>query len=404
MEQGAVLTIREIASRSPGTLRRIIMLNRRQFIQQAMTVASLGPLASGAGSLSGADATREVKPFGNAIVIGGKPRDRGRQYGRRFSAGIAEFLEREIYAAFVGRNYLKDEMLRYADACAKVIRAECPIIADELEGMAEGSGRSLAEHVLITLHEELYHRGVLPPVPHCTAVAVGKPETRDGSTYVGQTWDWMPSVAGMSDVVKWHRDDGPSLLAYGFPGLWVGAGLNAHGLALCWTSAALGQQNQIPRVGLPSYVFLAHLLYPESLEAVIEAARRNKHAGWFTFVMADGNGRLLNVEGSPAEIAVEESQGRLIRISYGTRQMTATPADQPIQRHPRCTTMDNLLASSAGRTDLAAMQQNFGDPARGICVGKGTIDMMVFDTTRRTAHLSRGPDYGTAWKTYAFSA
>lgn len=377
------------------------MLTRRQFIQNSL--AATATLVSTLPRFYAADAARPVKPFGDAIILSGKPRERGRQYGRMFASGISEFLEREIYTAFVGRNYLKDEMLRYAGACGKVIRNECPIIADELEGMAEGSGRSLEEHVLITLHEELYHRGVLPPVPHCTAVAVGKPETRDGSTYVGQTWDWMPSVAGMSDLVEWQRDDGPSLLAYGFPGLWVGAGLNANGLALCWTSADLGKKNQMPRVGLPSYVFLAHLLYQESLDAVMEAARRNKHAGWFTFVMADGNGRLLNVEGSPAGIAVEESQGRLIRISYGTRQMTATPADQPIKRHPRCVSMDDLLERTAGKTDLTVMQQNFGDPSRGICVGKNTIDMMVFDTTRRTAHLSRGPEYGTAWKTYAFS-
>jgi hypothetical protein len=26
--------------------------------------------------------------------------------------------------------------------------------------------------------------------------------------------------------------------------------------------------------------------------------------------------------------------------------------------------------------------------------------MMVFDTTARTAHLSRGPDYGVAWRQY----
>ena len=42
--------------------------------------------------------------------------------------------------------------------------------------MAEGSGLRPEEIVLITLHEELYHRGVLPKVPHCTAVSVGPPD------------------------------------------------------------------------------------------------------------------------------------------------------------------------------------------------------------------------------------
>jgi Acyl-coenzyme A:6-aminopenicillanic acid acyl-transferase len=345
---------------------------------------------------------RPVKPFGDAIVIAGGPRERGRRYGRRFRDEIGEFLDREIYRAFEGSLAAKEELLRYAAACSRVIRAECPVIADELEGMAEATGLRLEEHVLITLHEELYHRGVLPPVSHCTAVAVGPPEA-PGRTFVGQTWDWMESVAGMSSALEWRRDDGPSLLAYAFPGLWVGAGLNSAGLALCWTSAELGKPNQVPRVGLPAYVLLAHLLYQPTLDAAIEAAKRGRHAGWFTFVMADGSGRLLNVEGSPEGVACEEATGRLVRVGFGSRRMTETTGGRGASRHPRCGTMDALLDRTRGRTDLDAMRTNFGDPARGICVGKATIDMMVFDTVARTAHLSRGPEYGVAWRPYGFA-
>jgi hypothetical protein len=349
------------------------------------------------------DDARKVAPFGEVTVISGNARERGRQYGKRFSDGIREFLDREIYTAFDGQPAKKDDLLRYAGVCAKVIGKECPVIADELEGMAEGSGLRLEEHVLLTLHEELYHRGVLPPVSHCTAVAVGRPDTRDGIAYVGQTWDWMPSVAGMSTMLEWRRSDGPSLLAYAFPGLWVGAGLNANGLALCWTSADLGVSGQMARVGLPSYVLLAHLLYQENLDAVREAARRNAHAGWFTFVMADGNGRLMNIEGSPEGIEVEEVTGRLIRVGFGTHRMSRTPADQVVKRHPRCETMDKLLNEASGQIDLATLQRSFGEPSCGICVGTNTIDMMVFDCTHRTAHLSRGTTYDVAWKEYGFT-
>jgi hypothetical protein len=380
------------------------MLNRRTFLKQSLRAACSMAAASSVMRIGAAqDDARKVAPFGDVIEIAGNARDRGRQYGRCFSDGIHEFLNREIYTAFDGQPATKDNLLRYAGACAKVISAECPVIADELEGMAEGSGLRLEEHVLLTLHEELYHRGVLPPVPHCTAVAVGKPDTRDGITYVGQTWDWMPSVAGMSTMLAWRRSDGPSLLAYAFPGLWVGAGLNASGLALCWTSADLGVSGQMARVGLPSYVLLAHLLYQESLDAVREAAGRNKHAGWFTFVMADGNGRLMNIEGSPAGIEVDEVTGRLIRVGFGTRRMSRTAADQTVARHPRCQTMDKLLDEVPGRVELATLQRSFSEPSCGICVGTNTIDMMVFDCTHRTAHLSRGSTYGVAWQEYGFT-
>lgn len=40
-------------------------------------------------------------------------------------------------------------------------------------------------------------------------------------------------------MTLWKRAAGPSVLAYSYPGLWISAGLNSSGIALCWTSAAL---------------------------------------------------------------------------------------------------------------------------------------------------------------------
>ncbi|HUT89799.1 MAG TPA: hypothetical protein VMY37_09900 [Thermoguttaceae bacterium] len=81
----------------------------------------------------------------------------------------------------------------------------------------------------------------------------------------------------------------------------------------------------------------------------MEEARRCGQAGWFTLVMADGDGRLLNVEGSPERIATEWGRGTMARVYYGTREMTRTPEGQPIPRHPRCARMLELLAGAKGR-------------------------------------------------------
>src|SRR5262249_33704457 len=192
--------------------------------------------------------------------------------------------------------------------------------------------RRTEELVLIALHEELYHRGVLPSVDHCTALAAGPPETADGHTYVGQTWDWMTSVYGLSSMLLWQRTEGPSLLAYAYPGLWVGAGLNSAGIALCWTSAA-SQGIPGPRVGIPSYVLIAQMLYQDTLDGALSEARRAPQAGWFTFVLADGEGRLVNVEGSPKELGHEPGRGHMARGGYGSRLMSPTPPG-PGGAHP----------------------------------------------------------------------
>src|SRR5262249_38144853 len=172
------------------------------------------------------------------------------------------------------------------------------------------------------------------------------------------------------------------------PGLWAGAGLNSSGLAVCWTSADLGDKALGARVGVPSYVLLAHLLYQKDLEAALREARRGRHAGWFTFVLGDGEGNLVNVEGSPKGLAVGRGKGGLVRVGFGTRQMSGTPPGREVKLHPRCAKMYDLLGGSAGKNGLRSLQSYFEDPRCAISVGKATIDMMVFDTTTRTAHLS----------------
>jgi hypothetical protein len=211
----------------------------------------------------------------------------------------------------------------------------------------------------------------------------------------------MQSVFGLSSMLHWKRTEGPSLLSYAYPGLWVGAGLNSAGLALCWTSAA--DKIKQPRVGVPAYVYLTHLLYQKSLEDVESEARRVPHAGWFTFVMADGEGRLLNVEGSPEELAIERHRGTLARVLFASKQMTrAADGGEKIKVHDRCRLAEKVLKESSGKLDGEFLKQLFADPKGGICQGKGTIDMMVFNTTAREAIVSRGSSYGTRWKKFTF--
>jgi isopenicillin-N N-acyltransferase-like protein len=338
------------------------------------------------------------------VTIAGPPRQRGRTYGRRFSGAIRQFLNTEIYGEFAKEKTNREKLLRYAGACLKPIRELSSELADELEGMAEGSGLELEEHVLITLQEELWHRGVIPGPGHCTAVAAGPPATCDGKTYVGESWDWFPRLYGKSQMLLWNRDGGPSVLSYSYPGLWTGAGINSAGIALCWTSA-FDKSIPGPAVGVPSYVLIAHLLYQRTLEAVEEEAKRAAQAGWFTFVLADGKGRLLNVEGSPDRMATQWGRGTMARVYYGTRRMTRTPAGQPIECHPQCARMRQLLDGAEGRIDLAAVKRFFADhETRWICKHFGSLDAMVFDTTSRLAHVTRGPGCLGQWKSFSFEA
>jgi isopenicillin-N N-acyltransferase-like protein len=400
---------------------------RRSFLRRVTGISLAGTIPAGIewslnegwfGGGHALAATLPPAPPHALTLVSGTPRERGRHYGKIFGDAIHAFYDREIDAPFARKDRdhspagpkppapTRDAMLRYADLCGKAIRAYAPTIAEELEGLAEGADLRVEQAVLITLHEELYHRGVLPSVDHCTVAAAGPPDTRDGHTYLGQTWDWMTSVFGLSSMLLWQRpsSEGPSLLSYAYPGLWCGAGLNSAGLALCWTSAWDRQGIAGPRVGIPSYVLLTHLLYQESLDAAIAEARRATGAGWFMFVMADSQGRFANIEGSPEQTAVETGSGHMGRHAYGTRALTRTPPGQPVERAPKAVLMDHLLSGRKGTIDLKAMQECLSnhDRANPVCVHDGTIDAMIFDCSARVAYLTRGPACSARWKPFAF--
>jgi hypothetical protein len=337
-------------------------------------------------------------PEHTLTVIEGGPRERGRAYGAKFKDEIQLFLDREIYGAFTKKAPTREEVLRYGGACAKAIRAYSPEIIEEMEGMAEGSGLSLEALTVSNLHEEFWHRGVLPKVPHCTAIAAGPPETSDGRVYVGQTWDWMPSVYGMSRMLLWKRPDGPSVLSYAYPGLWAGAGLNSAGIAHAWTSAGSGPG---PAIGVPSYVLIAQLLYQKTLKDVEEEAKRAGHAGWFTFVMADAEGTLLNLEGKPgAPLAVERAKGTMVRVGYGSKELGTS-------KHARVKNVEGLLAAAKGKVDRDVLNRCFadhgGEGRERVCCHPNTIDVMLYDCTAKEAHLSRGPACEPRWTTFRFT-
>jgi len=99
----------------------------------------------------------------------------------------------QIYATFCTPTNTRDDMLRFAARCGSEVRVCCPIIREEMEGMAEGSGLRHEEVALLTHHEERHHCG-LPKLDPSTAVAAGPPDTNGGDPHVGQRWNWTASM------------------------------------------------------------------------------------------------------------------------------------------------------------------------------------------------------------------
>lgn len=351
--------------------------NRRAFLRRVVGcgtgAAGLGLTGSPPAFSAGPSEVREHR----LTVVSGKPRERGRQYGRHFKDGIALWLHDITKAR---QRDTPDRLLRFAAACGKEIKAFSPGVFDELEGIAEGTGRRLEEILLLACHEELWQGGALPPAEHCHVVAVGPPDTT-GEAYVGQTYDFFgPTV---SHLVHWKRAEEPSVLAYGFPGLWVSVGLNSAGLAVGATSVlSPGGNARGPRVGVPYYAWAAHTLAQDSLKAALDESRRAKHAGWWTAVLADAKGNLANVEVRLGEVVVGEGRGHIARHQFGSRRMTATPEGREVRLAGQAPRIARSIAEAKGRVEDRFLMDLMAQ------VG-GTHDLMVFNASRGVVHIRR---------------
>jgi hypothetical protein len=231
----------------------------------------------------------------------GTARDCGRDYGSSQAEAIGAFLHQQLEP-----DTLK---LAYADRCNKILGEWEKPVFEFIQGMAEGSGRSLREMVLLLLHEEIGH------THSCTAIGATRNATVDGSAVIGQNWDWSSSLYLWSGLLRLRSDSMPSTLTYTYPGLWTSAGMNEHGLSLVWTSAPAFPLFP-PVEGIPTYALIAGILTRQTCRDAIALLQNTRNAGAFIFFLADATGEVWVVEALPGKVHPVECVDLITRANH----------------------------------------------------------------------------------------
>ena len=279
--------------------------------------------------------------------LSGEPYDRGFKYGEVCKNLVARMIEEQFYQEFSGR-LTKDQLLRYARKYEPFIKDYSPEIADELKGMAEGSGRSYEEIIMVNALEE---RSAFEH-SRCTAFAATGNATRKGETYAGQTWDGIENEwwdGELSLLFKVRRKNGPDILDYTNPGILACAGLNSNGISINWNTVP--QKEMI--AGVPSYIIVAEVLKQKTLGEALDAVRRANRAGYFNFVITNET-ELYDVEATPSDLDISYSgecighANHFVSDMFRSTQNVGVTACSII-RHNR---MNRLLRENRGKIDL----------------------------------------------------
>jgi isopenicillin-N N-acyltransferase-like protein len=323
------------------------------------------------------------------VVVQGTPRERGLQHGAQACDTIRTALSRF-------RETHGDEAVsiahRNAERSWSLLLDYAPDIADEIDGIADGSGCDPIE---------IYTRigfEFLPtePVAGCSGMALAV----NGGARLGQNWD-APPIERRELILLLELDGqgftAATIASAGTLG-WVGT--RRGGIALLTNDLLLDRRD----VGLPSQVARRLALRARNVGEALTVLRTFPHMGGRTYLLGDAAGGVMCLEASPeAGVHAMPQANRLFHTNHALLAPTADREDAarlqacyPSSRQ-RLEILAREGAAAATVTDImSALRSRIGAPDAvskevSPCEPTETVFSIVIDCRKSAVHLCVGP-------------
>ncbi len=350
------------------------------------------------------------------VKLAGTPKERGRLYGgacrSMIDASIRNYAD--MFSAFSGISWESAKAL--AIEYLPFIRDYCPKAVDEMEGIAEGSGRDFGDIIALNVRSEI----VLDRhVDGCTAFGVSPAASADGDSYVCQNWDWIRRQRDSVVVVTLEQPPEPTLTMIAEAGMVGGRGLNDAGLGLCFNALSTGKG----KPGVPVHILLRGIMDSRTLSDAVQSVALAKRASSANFVVGTSEGEIIDIEACPEDYWVFYAErGWLAHTNHFTAPNLVgrvpdtgkTILPDTFQRLGR---INALLSASEGCVDFDRCAELLSDHANypdSICrhedprdpEGKrlASVYSMIMNLTERTLWLSDSNPCKRAFSPFAATA
>ncbi len=287
------------------------------------------------------------------LEVSGSPFEMGRQHAAAYPKEIQELTEDRLRLSsnknWTGKDLSRHEVLALGQACLPYHHAYAPRLMDELQGMSEVTGLSLAELVILNgftdftdtiysademlLKEVNALRGtngnlgfssawlnsserVVPASPgadDCTAFIISPNATAEGQGFLGQTWDMHETATPYLILLRGKPDQGLRFLAFTIIGCVGMIGMNEAGIAIGINNLVAGDG----RVGVTWPFVVRQVLAQDNLDDALACITGAQLAGGHNYLLADATGRGYNVEAMASRYHVQEVQtGALVHTNH----------------------------------------------------------------------------------------
>ena len=332
----------------------------------------------------------------------GTHREIGQQYGEACRDLIHQHRDLALDRLRAKLDITPDEALDRTLWYRPSVQHHAPFFDDEINGMAEGSGISLAEAWLLQLRAEVAivtERGLdAEPGDECTSFAVLPDATADGIAMVGQNADLPPFYREIGVVAEMVFADMPAILMLLPAGQVSYLGINDRGLGV----GANFLTSDGWRTGFPRYLFSRLALTHDTVDAAIDTINGLHRASSRNLIMVDAQGTAADLETTPASTGrIDPRNGLLAHANHFAspemqQEERARPANLANSRQ-REATMWRLLEERHGALDPSAMQQILRDRASGPdCLCRHADDHPEWDTMTCASIIAQ-PAEGRMW-------
>ncbi|WP_126424780.1 C45 family autoproteolytic acyltransferase/hydolase [Brevibacillus marinus] len=339
-----------------------------------------------------------------------------RQIGRQYGEACADLIRRHLDLALkrlqsranLPRRSWEEAVLQYRPYVLRY----APFFDEEIQGVAEGAGISLAEAYFLQLRAEIYSD--LQVSNECTTFAILPEATTDGTALIGQNADLPALYSEIGVVLEIIPDDGPACLMLTPAGQVSYIGINDQGMGVFGNFLSCDGW----RVGFPRYLFSRFALTHRTVDEAVAALRSVYRASSRNLIMLDRTGRAVDMETTATEDALIEPENGLLAhtnhyISEDLRDKERAPAHKLENSRARLQRIRTLLKAKRGQLNAEVMQDILRD--RGsfphcLCIMPGdektdniTFASVIAEPSKGQLWIAIGPPNMYEYHGYAFS-
>lgn len=358
------------------------------------------------------------------LTVEGGAHARGRAHGRRFAPEIADNIATYL-RRFAASGLDRDEAFAEAARWRKAIAVHNGAYAEEMRGIAEGSGQSEDAIALINARYELAFTlfgqeartaeavAELVGPDGCTTFGLLPEATADRHTWLGQNWDWLEGVHGRTFVLQARRAEQPSFVCLTEAGIAGGKmGVNECGIGLVENGLASSHDGRNP-YEKPFHVRCREVLDAERFEDAARPVTDTARTCSANFLIGATGGELVDLESSPDRVGRLDPQDGI--ITHSNHFLSTGHGDSLLEKISpntlyRADRMRALLEPHRGALSFehmrAAAGDHFGAPY-AICRHPDakepsarrtmTVGAVLIDLEARIMHVANGPPCTNAY-------